>query len=213
MGLEVLGTEGGNAVHAVSTEGDTLLSAWNGVDDLWVFAYGSLIWRPNFHFVERKLVTLRGYHRALCLWSHDHRGSPEVPGIVFGLDRGGCCRGVAFRVPADQVRSAFSALWTREMLTGAYKPRWVKCDNADGSVRALAFLLNRTCSEYTGALPEERLISAIKQAVGKSGPCIEYVEQTHLALNDHGIYDKSLCAIVSRLKETPAPPAQIEARI
>lgn len=202
----------GTSAETVCTEGAALLSDWNGTDDLWVFAYGSLIWRPNFHFVERRLVTLRGYHRALCLWSHDHRGSPEVPGIVFGLDRGGCCRGVAFRIPADQVRPTFAALWTREMLTGAYKPRWVKCDNETGSVKALAFLLNRTCSEYTGHLPEDRLISVIKAAVGKSGPCIEYVEQTHLALHDHGIHDKSLCAIVSRLKDRSASP-QVEARV
>ncbi|WP_032826637.1 gamma-glutamylcyclotransferase, partial [Bordetella holmesii] len=77
---------------------DDLLRGWNRSEDLWVFAYGSLIWRPSFNWVERRLATVRGYHRSLCLWSHDHRGSPDLPGLVFGLDRGGCCRGVAYRI-------------------------------------------------------------------------------------------------------------------
>lgn len=180
---------------------DHVLSAWNGVDDLWVFAYGSLIWRPSFEWVERRCVTLRGYHRALCLWSHDHRGSQEVPGVVFGLNRGGSCRGVAYRVPAAQVRDTFDALWAREMVTSAYVPKWVRCDGEGNAVMALAFLLNRTCHEYTGDLPEDRLLAAIRQAVGMSGPCIEYVVQTHSALHDHGIHDKSLCSLVKRLRE------------
>lgn len=80
-----------------------LLAQWNGGEDVWVFAYGSLIWRPDFAWQERRLATVRGYHRSLCLWSHDHRGSPDNPGLVFGLDRGGCCRGVAFRVAGRDV--------------------------------------------------------------------------------------------------------------
>ena len=180
---------------------DCMLSGWNGSDDLWVFAYGSLIWRPSFEWVERRCVTLRGYHRSLCLWSHDHRGSRDVPGVVFGLNRGGSCRGVAYRIAAERVRTTFAALWAREMITSAYVPRWVRCDSDSTPVQALAFLLNRTCQEYTGALPEERLLMAIRQAVGMSGPCIEYVVQTHSALHDHGIHDKSLCNLVQRLSE------------
>ena len=79
---------------------DDLLAGWNGVDDLWVFAYGSLIWHPGFAWRERRLATVRGYHRSLCLWSRDHRGSPDNPGLVFGLNRGGCCRGVAYQIAA-----------------------------------------------------------------------------------------------------------------
>lgn len=180
---------------------ESLLAGWNGADDLWVFAYGSLIWRPSFDWVERRCVTLRGYHRSLCLWSHDHRGSPDVPGVVFGLNRGGSCRGVAYRIAGQHVRDTFAALWAREMVTRAYVPRWVRCDNGADGIRALAFLLNRTCGEYTGDLPEDRLLGAIRQAVGMSGPCIEYVVQTHSALHDHGIHDKSLCNLVQRLRD------------
>lgn len=180
---------------------DDVLSGWNGSDDLWVFAYGSLIWRPSFDWLERRCVTLKGYHRSLCLWSHDHRGSQDVPGVVFGLNRGGSCKGVAYRIEAHRVRDTFAALWAREMVTSAYIPRWVRCDSTNVSVRALAFLSNRSCQDYTGALPEDRLLMAIRQAVGMSGPCMEYVEQTHSALHDHGIHDKSLCNLMRLLRQ------------
>jgi len=180
---------------------DNVLTGWNGNDDLWVFAYGSLIWRPSFEWAERRCVTLKGYHRSLCLWSHDHRGSQDVPGVVFGLNRGGSCKGVAYRIEAGRVRDTFAALWAREMITNAYTPRWVRCESKDLPVHALAFLLNRTCQEYTGTLPQERLLTAIRQAVGMSGPCMEYVVQTHSALHDHGIHDKSLCNLVRQLRE------------
>ena len=89
---------------------------------MWVYGYGSLIWRPDFAFEERRLATLHGHHRALCLWSRVNRGTPECPGLVFGLDRGGSCRGVAYRLAGDQVPDYFPALWDREMSTGAYLP-------------------------------------------------------------------------------------------
>ncbi len=181
------------------------LSNWNGVDDLWVFAYGSLIWRPSFEWVERRRVTLRGYHRALCVWSHDHRGSPDVPGVVFGLNRGGSCPGVAYRVSADKVLSTFEALWAREMLAGSYVPRWVRCRNSEHSIQALAFLLNRQCTHYTGMLAEDHLLSVIRQAVGASGRCLDYVLHTHAALHEHGIEDRGLCRLVHRLHEAARP--------
>ena len=114
---------------------DDLLTDWNGSEDLWVFAYGSLIWHPGFAWRERRLATVRGYHRSLCLWSHDHRGSPDNPGLVFGLDRGGCCRGVAFQIAASDVRTVFEMLWRREMVTGAYCPRWLTCHTKEAPVR------------------------------------------------------------------------------
>ena len=181
------------------------LSNWNGVDDLWVFAYGSLIWRPSFEWVERRRVTLRGYHRELCLWSHDHRGSPDAPGVVFGLNRGGSCPGVAYRVAAAQVRETFEALWVREMSAGAYVPRWVRCCDGQDSVQALAFLLNRQCTHYTGELAEDHLLAVIRRAVGMSGRCLDYVLHTHAALHEHGIEDRGLCRLVSRLLDANSP--------
>jgi cation transport protein ChaC len=194
---------------------DGVLAGWNGTDDLWVFAYGSLIWRPCFPSAERRLVTVHGYHRSLCIWSHDHRGSPEMPGLVFGLKRGGCCRGVAYRIASEHVRDTFQALWTREMLTGAYRPSWVSCDSRGVSVRALVFLLNRDCREYAGSLPDDHLLAVVKRAVGVSGACLDYVLQTDLALRAHGIGDCRLGALVQRLSDAPNSGAwdatQIEA--
>jgi len=190
-----------------ATTVDGILESWNRTDDVWVFAYGSLIWHPGFPWVERRLVTVRGFHRALCLWSHDHRGSPDNPGLVFGLDRGGCCRGVAFRIAAADVPHAFETLWQREMPTGAYTPRWVgaaSCRSEAPPVRALAFLLNRACSHYAGELPEDTLLTTIRNAVGASGPCLDYVTQTARALRDHGIDDERLGSLVRRLTEASA---------
>lgn len=178
---------------------DGALADWNGVDDLWVFAYGSLIWRPCFPSLERLAVRVHGYHRALCIWSHDHRGSPETPGLVFGLKRGGCCRGVAYRISAEHVVDTFQALWMREMLTGAYRPAWVRCEARGATVRALVFLLNPGCREDAGTLPQDRLLSVVQSAVGLSGPCLDYVLQTDRALRAHGIGDGRLGALVSKL--------------
>jgi cation transport protein ChaC len=176
-----------------------LLRHWNGTDDLWVFAYGSLIWRPGFIWQERRLATVRGYHRSLCLWSRHHRGSHDSPGLVFGLDRGGCCRGVAFRVAAADVPQVFAALWDREMIDGAYAPRWLTCQSEQGPVTGLVFLLNRACSDYAGAVDEERRLAAIRTAVGLSGACLDYVVETDKALRACGITDWRLGELVSRL--------------
>ncbi|MFY3131224.1 gamma-glutamylcyclotransferase [Achromobacter ruhlandii] len=182
---------------------EELLVGWNGTDDLWVFAYGSLIWHPGFAWRERRLATVRGYHRSLCLWSHDHRGSPDNPGLVFGLDRGGCCRGVAFQIAADDVPVVFQALWRREMVTGAYTPRWLTCHTEQAPVRGLVFLLNRACQEYAADLSDDRLLASVRNAVGNSGPCLDYVVETEKALRAHGIDDWRLGELVRRLGMQP----------
>jgi cation transport protein ChaC len=190
---------GGVPVPVCEPTLDGLLRHWNGSDDLWVFAYGSLIWRPGFTWQERRLATVRGYHRSLCLWSRHHRGSHDAPGLVFGLDRGGCCRGVAFRVAAADVPQVFAALWDREMIGGAYAPRWLACQSEQGPVTGLVFLLNRACSDYAGAVDEERRMAAIKTAVGLSGACLDYVVETDKALRANGIADWRLGELVQRL--------------
>lgn len=180
---------------------DDLLTGWSGSEDLWVFAYGSLIWHPGFAWTERRLATVRGYHRSLCLWSHDHRGSPDNPGLVFGLDRGGCCRGVAFKVAAHDVPDVFKALWRREMVTGAYTPRWLTCHTEQEPVRGLVFLLNRACHEYAADISDDRLLACVRNAVGHSGPCLDYVVETERALRAHGIDDGRLGALVRKLAQ------------
>lgn len=180
-----------------------LTAGWNQRDDLWVFGYGSLIWRPEFEHTEQRAARVQGYHRALCLWSRVNRGTPELPGLVFGLDRGGACKGMAYRIAAADVPTVFEALWKREMPLGAYLPRWLTCHTAQGPIQALVFVMDRRHSGYAGLLPDDRLVATIRQGHGRYGPCVEYVTETARALQDSGITDRSLDRIV-RLLEAPA---------
>ncbi|OZI46881.1 gamma-glutamylcyclotransferase [Bordetella genomosp. 5] len=179
---------------------EAALADWRSDEDVWVFGYGSLIWRPDFDFLERRLATLRGHHRALCLWSRVNRGTPECPGLVFGLDRGGSCRGVVYRLAGKQVPDYFPALWDREMSTGAYLPRWITCATEHGNVRALVFVMNRANPAYISALPEGELLAIVRRAAGRYGPCTEYVVQTAQALRSAGIHDARLDAIARELE-------------
>lgn len=177
----------------------TSMAHWQKSDDVWVFGYGSLIWRPDFDFSERRDGLLWGYHRALCLWSRINRGTPEQPGLVFGLDHGGSCRGMLFRIPASQVPVTMDALWRREMPSGAYLPKWLNCRTDAGDVRALVFTMNRTTDAYVRDLPAERLVSVIHSAHGSNGPCLEYVIETAQALKKFNIQDQRLQKIVQQL--------------
>ncbi|AWP81415.1 gamma-glutamylcyclotransferase [Bordetella bronchiseptica] len=184
---------------------DTALREWRDGEDVWVYGYGSLIWRPDFDFVERRLATLHGHHRALCLWSRVNRGTPECPGLVFGLDRGGSCRGVVYRLAGRQVPDYFPALWDREMSTGAYLPRWLRCATEHGPVNALVFIMNRANPAYIRALPEPELLAIVRRASGRYGPCTEYVVQTAQALRQAGIRDARLEQIARQLEADVHP--------
>jgi len=179
------------------------LRHWQEGEDVWVYGYGSLVWRPDFNFSERRLATLRGHHRALCLWSRVNRGTEACPGLVFGLDRGGSCRGVAYRIAGDDVLTYFPSLWEREMATGAYLPRWLNCVTEAGPVRALTFVINRDDAAYVRALPEGQLLTVIRRAHGRYGSCAEYVVRTAHALCAAGIHDARLAALVRQLEEAP----------
>ncbi|AZR86523.1 multidrug efflux-associated protein [Bordetella pertussis] len=184
---------------------DTALREWRDGEDVWVYGYGSLIWRPDFDFVERRLATLHGHHRALCLWSRVNRGTPECPGLVFGLDRGGSCRGVVYRLAGRQVPDYFPALWDREMSTGAYLPRWLRCATEHGPVNALVFIMNRANPAYIRVLPEPELLAIVRRASGRYGPCTEYVVQTAQALRQAGIRDARLEQIARQLEADVHP--------
>ncbi len=174
--------------------------SWTPCQDVWVYGYGSLIWRPDFEFSEQRQALLRGYHRALCLWSRINRGTPEQPGLVFGLDVGGSCRGMAFRIPAADVPSVFDALWQREMPSGAYNPRWLRCETSEGDIRALVFTMNRKTDAYVPRMPDEQLMQVVHRAHGINGPCIEYVLETASALQRSKMLDKRLQNVVSLLQ-------------
>lgn len=179
---------------------DQTMSGWDAGQDIWVYGYGSLIWRPEFKYQERRSALLRGYHRKLCLWSRINRGTPEQPGLVFGLDAGGSCRGIAFRIASDHVVSTAEALWHREMPSGAYTPKWLNCRTEHGNVNALTFTMNRNTDAYVPSLPLERLISIVNNAHGTYGPCLEYVLETAQALQQSDIHDKRLQQLVHHLR-------------
>ena len=118
---------------------DKTLKEWGGHGDVWVFGYASLIWRPEFEAAEQRRAVVYGWHRALEMRSRVNRGTPECPGLVFALVRGGSCHGVVFRIPEHDAHAQLERLWTREMPTGIYDPRWLHCRTSHGRVKALAF--------------------------------------------------------------------------
>lgn len=169
--------------------------------DLWVFGYGSLMWRPGFTALEVQLARLHGYHRALCIYSWVHRGTQERPGLVFGLDRGGACVGRAFRV-AEAIRDGVvSYLYQREMVTAVYVPRVVHLRLQDGQrVAALTFVVDRKHQQYAGRLHAEEAARTVNGAVGQSGANPEYVQSTLAHLQELGIRDHYLESVASRLE-------------
>ena len=164
-------------------------------EDVWLFGYGSLIWNPIIQFEERHVARLHGYHRRFCLWSHINRGSLHKPGLVLGLDAGGSCRGVAFRIGAKQAQSELPLLWRREMVLGAYCPRWVKVDMGDRELSAIAFVVRRDHPSYAGRLPLDTVLKIMVSARGYLGTPAEYLHETIHGLLKHGVRDAYLLEI------------------
>ena len=175
---------------------------------VWLFGYGSLIWNPAFHFTDRLIGTIYGYHRRFCLWTHLGRGCPERPGLVLGLERGGSCRGVAFHVAPDAVEEELAIVWRREMLSGAYVPRWIGVHTALGAIRAITFVINHAHERYARFLPDERIAEVIATAEGFLGPCADYLINTVDHLAELGIHDRPLEKLRQRvLARRTVPPA------
>jgi cation transport protein ChaC len=170
--------------------------------DFWVFGYGSLMWRPGFDYVERTTATLHGHHRALCVYSHVHRGTPERPGLVLGLDRGGACRGVAFRVEPGKRDATIAYLRGREQVTGVYLESRVTVRLADGRrVEALTYTVDRAHGQYAAKLARPDLLRLVRQGQGQSGPNDEYVRHTHAHLVELGVRDGTLAWLVAALDQ------------
>jgi len=165
----------------------------------WIFAYGSLLWNPLFPVAEMRPATLRGLHRRFCLWSLASRGTPERPGLVLGLERGGTCRGVALRLPAPLALDELHLLWRREMVVGSYRPRWVSVDADGRDLTALTFVVRRDHPQYAGSLPQERLVEVLATARGAFGSSSDYLERTRIALVAHGIVDPYLDELARRV--------------
>jgi cation transport protein ChaC len=161
-------------------------------EDFWVFAYGSLMWRPGFNFLDRQPALLRGYHRSFCVISTHYRGTAEKPGLVLGLDRGGACRGRAFRVAAAEADHVIGYLHNREMITGVYDPRWFTIETPAGSCRAAAFVVDRHHEQYAGKLTARQTADYIAQGIGTMGTNLEYLRSTVAHLDELGIAEGSL---------------------
>jgi cation transport protein ChaC len=178
-------------------------------EDLWVFGYGSLMWRPGFDFLERRHARLVGAHRALCVYSFVHRGTPETPGLVLGLDRGGNCRGIAYRVAAAKRAATIDYLRGREQVTlvyrEAWRPVWLN-DDPQTSVHALCYIVDRGHRQYAGRLPLKRQLHFVRQGRGRSGNNRDYVLAAVKEIERQGYRDRQLEILATWLKGTHATP-------
>jgi len=171
----------------------------------WVFAYGSLMWRPGFSFVEKQPATLMGYSRSLCVYSHVHRGTPDKPGLVYGLDRlqeNDVCQGIAYRVESENWKDTVKYLRDREQVTSVYIEEMANIifsENDTDSTTALTYRVDRSHKQYAGQLSLDEQLKYIRQGHGQSGDCKEYVLSTAEHLIELNVEDKNLQALAKAL--------------
>jgi cation transport protein ChaC len=174
-------------------------------EDLWIFAYGSLMWRPGFAHLERAPARLIGLHRALCVYSFVHRGTPEKPGLVLGLDRGGACRGIAYRIARALRGETIAYLRAREQVTMVYREAWrdvLLAGEPERRVRALVYVVDRGHPQYAGRLDLEQQLHHVRQGHGNSGANRDYVLATVSEIEAQGFRDAGLHLLAERLKGT-----------
>jgi cation transport protein ChaC len=176
----------------------------------WVFGYGSLMWDPGFPHVAAHPALLVGYHRRFCLYSYRYRGTAERPGLVLGLDRGGSCRGVVFRVPDAAVAATKDYLWARELDDYAYLPKLLSVRHPGGAVRAQTFVVDRRAPQYAGGLDDASVAELVAAGVGQRGRNRDYLENTLAHLRALGIVDRGLEQVARRVRglaSTASPTA------
>ena len=167
---------------------------------IWVFAFGSLIWNPAFHFVERRTARIHGFHRQFCLWARAGRGSPERPGLMLSLEPGGSCSGVAYRLAGSAAATELDVLWRREMATKAYRPVWTTAHTARGAEPAIAFSANRGHERYAPGLEDNAVARYLATGAGPMGRCCDYLFDTVAHLRQLGIRDRRLEAIEAKVR-------------
>jgi cation transport protein ChaC len=183
---------------------DAILSGADDPHQVWVFAYGSLIWKPACEFVEIRTGLLRGWHRAFCLgWNTRFRGSAKNPGLMLALDRGGACKGALYRLPPGKEAENIELLCRREMSfkPSPFPPRWVTVLTAGGPVRAFTFCIDRHSERYVSGLDEAQIADVLSKAVGGRGSMVEYLFNTVQHLEQLGIYDSHLWRLQEMVAE------------
>jgi cation transport protein ChaC len=176
------------------------------MQQFWIFGYGSLMWRPGFEFIRSEPALVRGYHRRLCVYSYVHRGTPEDPGLVLGLDRGGSCHGIGFEIAPDKWYDTIAYLRGREQVTSVYleKRKTIRLLRERKDVEAITYVVNRRHQQYAGVLDEERLLHHVRRGHGVSGACVDYVMNTVDHLREMNIHDAGLERLASRLDSQAA---------
>jgi cation transport protein ChaC len=186
------------------------LTRYTPGDDAWIFAYGSLMWNPALEFVESSPCVVQGWHRSFCFWTPLGRGTPELPGLMLALERGGSCEGIAYRLAPEQVESELAILWNREILAGYYQPEWVPATLRDGrTVTAVTFEVDAGHCQYCGDLPIEKQAHHIAFAEGRRGACRDYLANTAAharALGIHESYIEDMVARVAHLRGEDVSP-------
>jgi cation transport protein ChaC len=177
-----------------------MLAAQPSPGPVWVFGFGSLIWNPAFHFSERRTARIHGFHRQFCLWARAGRGSPEKPGLMLSLERGGSCTGVAYQIEPGQEHSELDVLWRREMLTMAYRPVWTLARTSQGDVWAITFSANRSHERYAPGLDNESVARYLANGAGPMGRCCDYLFDTVDHLRQLGIRDRRLEGLEKRVR-------------
>ncbi len=183
------------------------LAQWPPGTDSWVFGYGSLMWNPAIHWIERRVARLEGYRRSFCFWTPLGRGTPQLPGLMLALEKGDCCDGIAWRIAADEVENEFRILWNREMLSGVYRAEWVDVvDRSGATLRAITFVVEPEHRQYVGDLSLKERARHIAFAQGRIGCCRDYLAETVLQLREIGASDAYIDALVDEVRRQRGEP-------
>lgn len=193
------GPEPGTSEHTAAdfaAMADAMLAEYDP-EHLWVFAYGSLIWNPEFQAVEQRRAVAAGWHRSFCLKLTRWRGTRDLPALMLALDRGGTCVGIAYRLPEGDKHGQIVRLLEREIDANppTNVPRWIEVSTAEGRLKALAFVALRSGSAYAGKRPLSEVASVLSRAAGHWGSCAQYAFNTISKLEEHGIRDRNLWRI------------------
>ena len=186
--------------HELERFQSTMMESAPDLGDIWVFAYGSLLWNPAINFIEQKVGTIYGYRRSFCLQSVISRGTKRKPGLMLGLERCGACRSPAYRIAIDDVKTELTLLFRREMMTNVYRPKWLRMHTTDRIIPVLGFVMNPDHSLYVKHLTETQRSQIIATASGSLGRCSDYLFQTVTSLQSFNIRDRGLESLAQRVK-------------